>query len=69
MKDKIKKSVYVLHNTNSGTPESSEIHSIYGAKKDALATMKKVLADDYDSTMAENEDYEYMHISKQTLFI
>ena len=66
---KSKKTVYVLHHTNSGTPESGQIHSIYSTNKDARDMMKKVLTEYYDCTMAENSDEDYMYISKQTLFI
>ena len=62
-------SVYVLHHTNQGTPESGEIHSIYTTIEAAEAAMDEVLREDYDSSTVENEDedYIYMYISEQTL--
>jgi len=67
--DKNMKTVYVLHHTNQGTPESGEIHSIYAKKEAALAAMEKTLESDYESSMDENEeeDYIYMYISEHTL--
>ena len=62
--------VYVLHHTNSGTPESGEIHSIYASEQSAIKAMETVLNDDYDGvTLDENEqeDFEYMYISEQTM--
>jgi hypothetical protein len=63
--------VYVLHHTNSGTPESGEIHSIYITEAAALKAMEKTLDELYDGvTLDENEeeDYVYMYISEQTLY-
>jgi len=34
------KTVYVLHHTNQGTPESGEIHSIHRTESSALKLMK-----------------------------
>ena len=62
--------VYVLHHTNSGTPESGQIHSIHSTEAGALNTMKIVLDEDYDGVTMEdneNEDFDYMYISEQTL--
>jgi len=63
-------SVYVLHHTNSGTPESGEIHGIYTTEDAALQAMEEVLKEEYEVTMDENEeeDFIYMYISEQTLF-
>ena len=64
------KTVYVLHHTNQGTPESGEIHSIYTTESSALAAMAAELQDGYDGvTMEENEDEDciYMYITEQFL--
>ena len=55
--------VYILHHTNQGTPESNEIESVHDTLADAKAQMKKVVADDYEATLAENKIYDYMFIS------
>jgi hypothetical protein len=63
--------VYVLHHSNTGCPESGEIHSIYTTEADALAAMEKALNEEYDGVTPEEneeEDYEYMYISEQTLY-
>ena len=63
--------VYVLHHTNPGTPESGEIHSIYTTEVDALKAMEKALDVEYDGTTPDEnieEDYDYMYITKQTLY-
>ena len=65
------KTVYVLHHTNLGTPESGEIHSIYITEADALKAMEKALDEEYDGVTPdqnEEEDNDYMYISEQTLF-
>ena len=62
--------VFVLHHTNQGTPESGEIHSIYTTKSSALAAMAAELEEGYDGvTMQDNadEDYVYMYITEQYL--
>jgi F420-dependent methylenetetrahydromethanopterin dehydrogenase len=62
--------VFVLHHTNQGTPESGEIHSIYTTKSSALAAMAEELENGYDGvTMQDNadEDYVYMYITEQYL--
>ena len=64
------KTVFVLHHTNQGTPESGEIHSIYTTESSALAAMEAELEEGYDGvTMQENadEDYVYMYITEQYL--
>ena len=62
--------VYVLHHSNTGCPESGEIHSIYTTESDALLAMEKALDKEYDGvTLEENEeDNEYMYITEQTLY-
>ena len=55
--------VYILHHTNQGTPEANEIESVHDTLADAKAQMKKVVADDYEATLAENKIYDYMFIS------
>jgi hypothetical protein len=63
--------VYVLHHTNNGTPDPGEIHSIYTTEADALKAMEKALDEEYDGvTLDRNEDlqYDYMYITKQTLY-
>ena len=63
--------VYVLHHTNPGTPESGEIHSIYTTEADALKAMEKALDEEYDGVTPgqnEDEDYDYMYITRQTLY-
>ena len=62
------KTVFVLHHTNQGTPESGEIHSIYTTEAAAKAAMKKELEDNYEVTVKDNRDEEYMYISKQLLY-
>ena len=62
------KEVFVLHHTNSGSPESGEIQSIYTTEKAALAAMEKELKNNYDATMKDNRDEEYMYISSQSLY-
>jgi len=62
--------VFVLHHTNSRTPESGEIHNIYTTKKAAEAAMAVELEEGYDGvTMQENEDedFVYMYITEQFL--
>jgi hypothetical protein len=62
--------VFVLHHTNQGTPESGEIHSIYTTESSALAAMAEELENGYDGvTMQDNadEDYVYMYITEQYL--
>jgi len=62
--------VFVLHHTNSGTPESGEIHSIYTSRIAALAAMEQALEELYDGVSAqenEDEDFIYMYISEQVL--
>jgi hypothetical protein len=62
--------VFVLHHTNQGTPESGEIYSIYTTKSSALAAMAEELENGYGGiTMQENEDddYIYMYITEQFL--
>ena len=62
--------VFVLHHTNSGTPESGEIHSIYTTEPAALAAMAVELDEGYDGvTVQENEDedFDYMYITEQYL--
>jgi hypothetical protein len=62
--------VFVLHHTNQGTPESGEIHSIYTTESSALAAMAAELEEGYDGvTMQDNadEDYVYMYITEQYL--
>ena len=61
--------VYVVHHTNQGTPESGEIHGIFETEEGALEAMAECLVNDYDSTAEENEedDYIYMYISEHTL--
>ena len=55
--------VFVLHHTNQGTPESGEIHSIYITKSSALAAMAEELETGYGGiTMQENEDDDYIHM-------
>ena len=57
------KTVFVLHHTNQGTPESGEIHSIYITKSSALAAMAEELETGYGGiTMQENEDDDYIHM-------
>ena len=63
--------VYVLHHSNTGCPESGEIHSIYTTEADAFKAMEKVLDEEYDGiTLNQNEDlqYEYMYITRQTFY-
>jgi len=63
--------VYVLHHTNTGTPDPGEIHSIYTTEADALKAMEKALDEEYDGvTLDQNEDlqYDYMYITKQTFY-
>jgi hypothetical protein len=64
------KTVYVLHHTNLGTPESGEIHSIHRTESSALKLMKVVLDSVYSVTMEENEEsqYDYMYISEQKIY-
>jgi len=62
------KTVFVLHHTNQGTPESGEIHSIYTTETAALAAMAAELQDNYEVTMKDNKDEEYMYITKQLLY-
>jgi len=62
--------VFVLHHTNQGTPESGEIHSIYTTKSSALDAMAEELKTGYGGiTMQENEDDDYinMYITEQFL--
>jgi len=55
--------VFVLHHTNQGTPESGEIHSIYTTKSSALDAMAEELETGYGGiTMQENEDDDYIHM-------
>jgi hypothetical protein len=71
MTTKENNTVYVLHHTNPGTPESGEIHSIYITEADALKAMEKALDEEYDGVTPdqnEEEDNDYMYISEQTLF-
>ena len=69
MANKKSKTVYVVHHTNQGTPESGEIHGIFETEEGALEAMAECLVNDYDSTAEENEedDYIYMYISEHTL--
>ena len=55
--------VYILHHSYQGTPESGEIESVHDTLADAKAQMKKVVADDYEATLAENKIYDYMYIT------
>ena len=59
--------VYVVHHTNRGTPESGEIYGIYATEELALQVMSDCLKNDYESSLIENEekDYIYMYISEQ----
>ncbi len=62
--------VFVLHHTNQGTPESGEIHSIYTSIEAAEAAMAAVLEEDYNgTTLHDNEinEFVYMYISEQDL--
>ena len=70
MANKKSKTVYVVHHTNQGTPESGEIHGIFATEEGALKAMADCLVNDYETTMEENEedDYIYMYISEQTLW-
>ena len=67
MKEKMKTVVHVVHHTNQGTPESGEIYGIYATEELALQAMAECLENDYDSSLDENEeeDYMYMYISEQ----
>ena len=60
--------VYVVHHTNQGTPESGEIYGIYATEELALQAMSDCLKNDYESSLEENEeeDYMYMYISEQS---
>ena len=62
--------VYVVHHTNEGTPESGEIYGIFVSEESALQAMESALEGDYDSSLNENreEDYIHMFISEQTLW-
>ena len=57
------KTVYILHHSYIGTPESGEIDSVHDTIAGAEAQMKKVLEDDYEATPAENSDEDYMYIT------
>ena len=59
--------VYVVHHTNQGTPESGEIYGIYATEESALKAMADCLEDEYNCSLDENEeeDYIYMYISEQ----
>ena len=62
--------VFVLHHTNSGTPESGEIHSIYTTESAALAAMAVELDEGYDGVTVqqnEDEDFDYLYITEQYL--
>jgi len=62
--------VYVVHHTNEGTRESGEIYGIFASEESALQAMESALENDYDSSLDENreEDYIHMFISEQTLW-
>jgi len=63
----MKAKVYVVHHTNQGTPESGEIYGIYATEESALSAMAECLENEYESSLDENEeeDYIYMYISEQ----
>jgi len=62
--------VYVVHHTNQGTPESGQIHSIHSTERGALKEMEFALQDMYEVTMQdnENEDFIYMYVSEQFMY-
>ena len=62
--------VYVVHHTNEGTPESGEIHGIFATEELALGAMATALENDYESSLEENEEDDYinMFISEHTLW-
>ena len=61
--------VYVLHHSNTGCPESGEIHSIYATAAAAMEAMKKALDEEYDgATLDDNSDSEYMYITTQIFY-
>ena len=63
--------VYVVHHTNGGAAEvGAQIYGIFASEESALHAMESVLENDYDSSLDENreEDYIHMFISEQTLW-
>ena len=64
------KNVYIVHHTNSGTPEANEIFGAYATEELAIAAMKTELDRGYDGTTLEeneDEDFEYMYCSEVPL--
>lgn len=55
--------IYILHATNSGTPESNEILSTWSTMALAQSALEETLSD-MDVTPAENADGDYAYIAE-----
>jgi hypothetical protein len=55
--------IYILHLTNSGTPESNEILSTWSTMSLAVSALEKAL-EDMDITPEENNDGDFAYIAQ-----